>query len=93
MRLIQACIDSIKDHDTKVALRELFAATLAAQAVAAAASRGVAVNEQNIRSWIEAVADYPGITMDYIDDEDRKVTVGNRAEEITGILLTCKPNQ
>lgn len=62
MRLAVDLLDGNFGEDQRHGLYALVAETLAAQALALAAYRGLQIREGEERRWIEAVAGYPGVT-------------------------------
>ncbi|MCC6915459.1 MAG: hypothetical protein IT566_17310 [Rhodospirillaceae bacterium] len=89
MRLLNERVDAVRDPEVKIALRELLAATIAAQAVAAAAAVGERIlGDDKAREWIDVAAEYAGVVMRPIDDERPNVKIGDRAVEHVRRLST-----
>lgn len=89
MKLLIAKIERVEDRE-QFALYDLAAHALATEALSAASAAGTVLNDQNVRAWIEAIADYPGITMRHINAE-KTLLLGDRAEEIAKFLLKVRP--
>ncbi len=91
MRELLNRIDSIGatgGHGTiSAVLRDLLAASLASQALAAAAARGEKLTEENLRAWINATADAEGVLTTPIDHGGPVMRIGDRAEQIARHLL------
>ena len=69
--------------------QDVLANLLAAQALAAAAARGERLRPEEVRNWIEAVAGYPGVTLETMRDPNgTRMTIGERAEQVARHLLT-----
>jgi hypothetical protein len=69
--------------------QDILANLLASHAVAAAGARHETIRPDEVRNWIEAVAGYPGVTLEMIRDPDGSTTtIGQRAETIARHLLT-----
>src|SRR5690242_13006824 len=74
----------------RAVLHDMLANLLACQAIAAAAARNERVRPDEVRNWIEAIAGYPGVTLETIRDADGgSTTIGQRAERIARHLLTA----
>jgi hypothetical protein len=72
----------------RMVLTDLLAHVLATQALAAAAARGEKVTPANVRNWIDAIAGYPGVTLEQVTrGGGSSITVGDRAEAIAKNLL------
>jgi hypothetical protein len=88
-RIYAASDDQSSPEARRVLAQDILANLLAAQALAAAAARGETLRPEDVRNWIEAVAGYPGVTLELIRDEGgAPITIGERAEKVARHLLT-----
>ena len=86
---IYAASDAESSADARrVLAQDILANLLAAQALAAAAARGEMIRPEEVRNWIEAVAGYPGVTLEMMRDSGGQITIGERAEQVARHLLT-----
>src|SRR4051812_41427109 len=88
---LYAATDERGGFDARRALfQDVLANLLAAQALAAAAARQETIRPDEVNNWIEAVAGYPGVTLETIRDPDGgTTTIGRRAEAVARHLLTA----
>jgi hypothetical protein len=87
-RIYAATASGPEAEAQRMVLTDLLAHVLATQALAAAAARGERVTPANVRNWIDAIAGYPGVTLEQVSrDGGGSVTVGDRAEAIANHLL------
>jgi hypothetical protein len=87
-RIYAASDDESSADARRVLAQDVLANLLAAQALAAAAARGEMIRPEEVRNWIEAVAGYPGVTLEMMRDQGRQITIGERAEQVARHLLT-----
>ena len=87
-RIYAASDDESSADARRVLAQDVLANLLAAQALAAAAARGEMIRPEEVRTWNEAVAGYPGVTLETMRDQGRQITIGERAEQVARHLLT-----
>jgi hypothetical protein len=88
-RIYAASDDESSADARRVLAQDILANLLAAQALAAAAARGEMIRPEEVRNWIEAVAGYPGVTLEMMRDQGgMQITIGERAEQVARHLLT-----
>jgi hypothetical protein len=88
-RIYAASDDGSSADARRLLAQDILANLLAAQALAAAAARGERLRPDEVRNWIEAVAGYPGVTLETMRDQNGvQITIGERAERIARHLLT-----